>query len=189
MTGINQKHFPTVIGDGSSTIQALAEAHPRYTHHWALFLKYLNVTEVLAAGESRQLSFIGSHTIGCKFTDDSHLLTRALERAVFEVSDTQAGFNFGRYDVKTPSREAFLDGEFTILEVNGIASLPTHMFDPANSLRRAYEIFFEHGRHLTDIALEHRHREMDVDSYRELFRRAKQVDQDLTTMHETAKTA
>ncbi|MEQ9452182.1 MAG: hypothetical protein RJQ07_11415 [Pseudomonadales bacterium] len=188
ISGINQKHFPTVVGDGHSNLGQLATAHPRYTAHWPIFLRYLDLSEVPAAGEERQLSFIGSHTMGCKFTNDTDQLTRALEAAVFRVTDSQPGFNFGRFDVKSPSLEALRDGEFTIIEVNGIASLPTHMFDPSYSLNQAYEIFFEHGRYLVDIAHEHRHVEMDIDSVTTLWQRARALSGELNNMHERAKT-
>ena len=187
ITGINQKHFPTVTGDGRSSLANLTRNHPRHTGHWDIFLRYLDLSQIPPAGETIKLSFIGSHTLGCKFTDDSHIKTAALEKAVFAVCDSQPGFNFGRFDLKTPSREAFLDGEFTIIEVNGISSLPTHMFDPDNSIRRGYQIFFEHGRHLIDIAHEHRHREMDIDSYLTLLKRAKSNLSELNTMHDVAK--
>jgi hypothetical protein len=187
ITGINQKHFPSVTGDGSSSLATLVSIHPRHTEHWDIFLRYLDLSKIPDAGEIVILSFIGSHTLGCKFTDDSNIKTTALEEAVFTVCDSQPGFNFGRFDLKTPSREAFLDGEFTIIEVNGISSLPTHMFDPDNSIRRGYQIFFEHGRHLIDIAHEHRHREMDIDSYLTLLKRAKSNLSELNTMHDVAK--
>ena len=187
ITGINQKHFPTVIGNGRDDLQTLATAHPRFTHHWSMFLRYLDTSYVPAEGESYRLSFIGSHTMGCKFTDDTALSTPALERAVFSICDSQPGFNFGRFDVKAESLAAFQDGQFTVMEVNGISSLPTHMFDPDNTLRRAYQIFLEHGRHLVDIAYENRNKEMHVDGYGELWQRAKQGYADLNVMQETAK--
>ncbi len=188
ITGINAKHFPTVTGNGTDTIAALAARHPRHTPHWRLFLKHLDVARVPAAGEVVRLSFIGSHTLGCMFTDDSCLVTPALERSVFRLAATQPGFNFGRLDVKASSTEAFQDGEFVVMEVNGIASLPTHMFDPRNSLGRAYRIFFEHGRHLVEIANEHRSRPMILATYRELWRRARANHVQLERMHEAAMT-
>lgn len=173
ITGINQKHFPEVTGNGRENLGSLARAHPRYTAHWGMFLRYLDLDQIPPAGQVIRLSFIGSHTMGCRFTDDSRLVTPELERALFAVCDSQPGFNFGRFDVKTPSQAAFQAGEFTIIEVNGIASLPTHMFDPSYRLRDAYRIFMEHGRYLVNIAYEHRHQLMPFDGYRALWRRAK----------------
>jgi hypothetical protein len=171
ITGINRKHFPTVIGNGVDSIECLARAHYRYTDHWQTFLQYLDITRVPTQGELVQLSFIGSHTMGCKFTDDSHLLTDSLLAAVEQIFADQPGFNFGRLDLKCVSEAAFKTGEFLVIEVNGVASLPTHMFDPSHSLRRGYQIFFEHGRWLLKIAAEQRRQPMSLDSYRHIAQR------------------
>ncbi len=189
ITGINAKHFPSVLGNGRDSIATLAARHPRFTPHWRLFLKYLDVDRVPDRGEVVRLSFIGSHTMGCKFTDDTRLLTAALERAVFEFAEAQPGFNFGRLDVKAASEDAFRDGEFVVMEVNGIASLPTHMFDPANSLRRAYAIFLQHGSYLVSIADEHRDRPMALRSYTELWRLARRNHALLERLHERVMTS
>lgn len=172
VTGINRKHFPTVTGDGKLTLGELAARHERVTAHWQTFLQYLDTSRVPEANEEVQLSFIGSHTMGCKFTDDTELLTAQLSDAVDDIFVSQAGFNFGRLDVKATSVEAFQAGEFIVIEVNGVASLPTHMFDPSNSVWQAWRIFLHHGRLLLDIAAEHRHQPMELASYRDIIARA-----------------
>lgn len=186
ITGINKKHFPCVVGNGQATLQQLAIAHPRYSPNWQLFLRYLDTEEVLATDIERTLSFIGSHTMGCMFTDDTDLLTPQLERAICAVCDSQPGFNFGRLDIKTENQSAFQRGDITVIEVNGIASLPTHMFDPNNSLRRAYQIFLEHGKLLAAIANEQRQQPMVLKSYTELIRLAQGNAQLLNRMHAQA---
>jgi len=172
ITGINRKHFPAVTGDGQLTLGELAARHERATPHWQTFLQYLDTDRVPAAGEEVQLSFIGSHTMGCKFTDDSALLTPELNAAVNDLFASQPGFNFGRLDVKAQSVDAFQAGDFVVIEVNGVASLPTHMFDPQNSVWQAWRIFLRHGRLLLDIAAEHRQQPMQLASYRDIIRRA-----------------
>lgn len=186
ITGINKKHFPTVTGNGRDSIATLASQHPRFTSHWELFLKYWDTNLVPAKDEQMQLSFIGSHTMGCMFTEDSHLLTPALTQALNEICDSQPGFNFGRLDVKAVDLEAFQAGEFVVIEVNGIASLPTHMFDPSHSLKRAYQIFFQHGKLLVDIAAENRDQPMQLSSYSELWQRAKANNTLLNAVHNKA---
>ncbi|MFT7527363.1 MAG: hypothetical protein ACI9LY_002518 [Arenicella sp.] len=184
ITGINRKHFPTVIGNGSDDLLTLAQNHHRYTHHWNSFLQDIDTTQVLAAGQERRLSFIGSHTLGCKFTDDSHLLTKELEQAVFKVFASQPGFNFGRVDVKCADESAFQSGTFVVIEVNGVASLPTHMFDPKFSVWKAYKIFFEHGKYLVQIARQQRNKPMRLLSYREVIRQVKANQQMLNQAHQ-----
>ena len=131
-----------------------------------------------------QLSFIGSHTMGCKFTDDTHLLTPEIEASVFAIFERQPGFNFGRLDVKAQNESAFLRGEFVVIEVNGVASLPTNMFDPDNSLAKAYRIFLGHGRHLVESANENRHAPMKLDSYRSIIRRVRKNARLLNSSHQ-----
>ena len=184
ITAINKKHFPAVIGDGEKNILQLAREHYRYSNHWRTFLQYLDVDRVPQAGERVQLSFIGSHTMGCKFTDDTYLLNPEIEHSIFRIFESQPGFNFGRLDVKAESEGAFLRGDFVVIEVNGVASLPTNMFDPDNSIWRAYEIFMKHGRYLLDAAYEHRHRPMKLDSYRSIIKKVRENARLLDISHE-----
>ena len=174
ITGINRKHFPSVTGDGVQTLGELAATHERATAHWQTFLQYLDTSSVPAKGEVVQLSFIGSHTMGCKFTDDSDLLTPALSDAVSALFASQPGFNFGRLDVKAESLDAFQAGEFVVIEVNGVASLPTHMFDPEKSVWKAWREFLRHGQLLLEIAAEHREQPMELASYPDIVRRVRE---------------
>ncbi len=184
ITGINMKHFPTVVGNGQDDLMALALQHPRFSQHWYAFLQAVDTEQVLADGEEKRLSFIGSHTLGCKFTDDEHLRTPELEAAVFKFFESQPGFNFGRVDLKFESEDAFRRGEFVVIEVNGVASLPTHMFDPKYSVFQAYKIFFEHARHLGEVAKEHVKKDMQLLSYRGVIRRASENQSLLNKVHQ-----
>lgn len=187
ITGINRKHFPTVIGNGYDSILTLASKHYRFTHHWQTFLQYIDTSRVPALDEVVKLSFIGSHTMGCMFTDDTHLLNPVLERAVFALFEQQEGYNFGRMDVKVESEEAFLKGKFKVIEVNGISSLPTHMFDPKYSLFKAYKIFFEHGKYLVQIACEYQAKSMTLLPLLEVARKVKNNQGRLDKLHSKLK--
>jgi len=185
VTGINKKHFPTVTGNGRDDILSLAKNHPRYTQHWDSFLQELDTSEILKEGQEKRISFIGSHTLGCKFTDDTEsLLTPDLEAAIFELFESQAGFNFGRVDVKCLDEESFKRGEFVVIEVNGVASLPTHMFDPDYTVWQAYGIFLEHAKILARIAREQRHQPMSLLRYSEVIQRAKANAATLNRVHQ-----
>ena len=130
------------------------------------------------------MSFIGSHTLGCKFTDDRHLHTPELEKAIFNVFESQPGFNFGRVDVKAADEAAFMRGEFFVIEVNGVASLPTHMFDPKFSVWQAYGIFFEHARYLARIAREQRKQPMKLLSYWDVIKKVSENQTMLNAVHQ-----
>ncbi len=187
ITGINVKHFPTVVGNGQDSLLTLAKNHYRYTHHWATFLQYFDTAVVPVDGESVCLSFIGSHTMGCKFTDDAHLLTVALEKKLFDLFESQPGFNYGRLDVKAENEQALQRGEFIIIEVNGISSLPTHMFDPRHSIWQAYKIFFSHGKRLVSIAREHRKEPMELMSFKNILNKVKLNQRLLDQTHSDLK--
>ncbi|MFK7913313.1 MAG: hypothetical protein AB8B93_05320 [Pseudomonadales bacterium] len=184
ISGINRKHFPEVTGNGRDTIDQLARRHERYSEHWPMFLKYLATDRVPAAGERVRLSFVGSHTMGCRFTNDTSLGTPALLRAIDAVCASQPGFNFGRLDVRAASPEALQAGSFTIIEVNGVASLPAHMFDPDHSLWQGYRIFFEHARHMTEVAAEHREQAMELLPFVSLLRKARRNARTLDALQE-----
>lgn len=187
ITGINRKHFPSVTGNGEDNLHTLAQNHYRYSEHWDSFMQYHDTKRIPAAGEQIQLSFIGSHTLGCKFTDESHLLTPELEAAVFEVFEQQPGYNFGRLDIKAESPEDFLKGEFVLIEINGVASLPTHMFDPKYSLMEAYRIFLKHAGLLTSIAREHKHVPMEILPLKEIIRQVGDGQNTLNEAHNQLK--
>lgn len=183
ITGVNRKHFPTVVGDGKKPLLQLAQEHERFSAHWQTFLQYFDLGSVLEDGEELQLSFIGSHTMGCKFTDETAAITPELESAICALFEDQRGFNFGRLDVKAASDTAFLNGEFVVIEVNGVASLPTHMFDPSFSIWEGYRIFLRHARYLLDVAAEQRHQTMELDSYWGMIRRARRNASKLNASH------
>lgn len=184
ITGINKKHFPTVVGNGHDAVSVLAKRHPRYSNHWNSFLQDIDTAEVLEAGVEKRLSFIGSHTLGCKFTDDGDLLTDELEKEIFAVFERQNGFNFGRVDIKAADEEAFKRGEFVVIEVNGVASLPTHMFDPKYSVWQAYQIFFQHAKYLANIAAEQRDQTMELMSYWQVIQKVKENQKMLNLVHQ-----
>lgn len=189
ISGMNKKHFPSVVGNGKDNVLALAKQHERYTHHWQSFLQSVKLERIPKEGEEVKLSFIGSHTLGCKFTDDTQRVTPELEAAVFRFFKSQPGFNFGRFDIKAESEEALLNGDFVVIEVNGVASLPTNMFDPKLSLFDAYRIFLHHGKMLVKIAKENHAKPMRLLPYRDIIRKVKANQSLLNKVHHLLKSS
>src|SRR6185295_519320 len=89
---------------------------------------------VPAAGATVSLGDCGSHCRGAEFLDGGRYLTPALEDALERVSRRFDGFFFGRFDLRAASIDAFASGAFTVIELNGVTSEPTHIYDPAVSL-------------------------------------------------------
>ena len=142
---ITWKRFPHVVGDGRSTLEELILADER-----AVCLDRLHcrvhrdrLGEVPPPGAHIALVEIGSHCRGALFLDAIGLLTPELEAAFDAVAKGFPGFCFGRFDVRTPSVEDFRRGRnFKIVELNGVTSEATHIYDPSNGLSTAYRALF-----------------------------------------------
>lgn len=149
ITGIVSKEFLIVTGNGFSTIEELIKENPRYE----LQLKVLKqeygskLLDILPKGEKLNLVPYGNHARGAKFIDGSHWITPKLTETIDEMCLQIPGFYFGRLDVMYNTFEELEDGKnFSIVELNGAASEPTHIYDPKHSLVFAWK---ELARHIT----------------------------------------
>ena len=141
---LTHKQFPIVVGDGFSTLEKLILVDSRAVAIAPVYLaRHPDArTRVPAIGERVQLVNIGSHCRGAVFVDGSEYMTEALATRVDEIVHHFSGFYFGRLDVRSPSIEHFSRGEFLILELNGVTSEPTHIYDSRVSLTAAYRAMF-----------------------------------------------
>jgi len=178
---INSKTYPSVKGDGASTILELAQQHSRFSPHWNAFLMNHDLHYVPQQGEIVQLSFIGSHTLGCMFADATSLATPSLCNAIAKI--IPPGFNFGRLDVKTQSIDDLKKGNFKLIEVNGIHSISTNIFDPNWTLWKAYQTLFKQTNFLVKIAKEHKHKTMDVLPLFTFVKKFLAVDKQVNSSH------
>lgn len=149
ITGIVSKEYLIVEGDGSSTIEELIKQTPRFE----LQLKTLQeeykdkLLKVLLKGEKVNLVPYGNHARGAKFIDSSHLISEKLTNVIENISKEISEFYFGRFDIMFNSFEELENGEnFSIVELNGSASEPTHIYDPQHSIFFAWK---ELARHIT----------------------------------------
>jgi len=145
LLSLTDKRLPAVVGDGEATVAALVRADPRARLIAGTYLRRLGdeSARVPAAGERVPLVEVGTHCRGAIFLDGEELRTPALEAAVETMSAAFEGFFFGRYDVRAPSFEALRAGRgIKVLELNGVTSEVTHIYDPANSLLAAYRALF-----------------------------------------------
>jgi membrane protein DedA with SNARE-associated domain len=142
---VTDKVFPVVTGDGRSTLDELVWAHPRYRMQAATFLARhaADADRVLAAGERFVLATAGNHCQGALFRDGGHLVTPALEAAFDSVAKHLDGFFVGRFDVRYADPNEFRAGRgFAIVELNGVTSESTNLYDPGWPIWRAYGTLF-----------------------------------------------
>jgi membrane protein DedA with SNARE-associated domain len=137
---ITDKRMVEVQGDGQRSLEELILADERAVCLAPFFLARFadRLEEVLPAGTALALTELGTHCRGALFLDGGHLLTPGLEEAVDRISQNFAGFHFGRYDVRAPSVEALQKGEFQVIELNGVSSEATSMYDPRHSVWHAW---------------------------------------------------
>jgi membrane protein DedA with SNARE-associated domain len=142
---ITDKHFPTLVGDGRSSVEELIWSHPRYRLQASTFLTRhrLALERVLARGEVFQLAIAGNHAQGTLFLDGRHLWTPTLERRIDEIAQSYRGFFVGRFDVRYADVDALRAGDdLAIVELNGATAESTDIYDPSRSLVEAYRQLF-----------------------------------------------
>jgi membrane protein DedA with SNARE-associated domain len=142
---ITDKKFPVVTGDGQSTIEELIWDHPRFRLQTDVFLvRHAAIrSRVLRAGERFPLAIAGNHAQGTMFVDGSHLWTRELEDRIDEIARSMPGFYIGRFDVRYGDIEQFRRGnDLAIVELNGVTSESTNIYDPAFTLLDAWQVLF-----------------------------------------------
>ena len=64
-----------------------------------------------------------------------------------------------RLDLRAPSAECFLEGrDFKVLEINGVTSEASHIYDRKYSLWQAYRVLFEQWRLAFEVGARNRDR-------------------------------
>jgi hypothetical protein len=177
ISGIVSKEFLGVKGDGASTVRELLLNDRRYVLQLPVLTntygKKLN--KVLADGEEFLLVPYGNHVRGAKFIDSSHLIDEEMTDVIDKVCSQVDGFYYGRLDVRYNSWEELREGRnFSIIEMNGAGSEPTHIYDPGHSIFFAWREIIRHWNILAKISrINHqraKHPYMDVRSGLSMFR-------------------
>ena len=156
---ITEKVFPIVKGDGEHTLEDLIRRDPRASIVAGTYLQRFQSQKdrVLAAGEVLKLVEAGNHCQGAIFLDGKSLYSEQLEKRIDTISKSVPGFFVGRYDLRYASEDALRDGrDFQIIELNGVSSEATNIYDPSNSLWSAYRTLFRQWEIIFAIAQENR---------------------------------
>lgn len=148
ISGIVEKKFMFLEGNGKDTFEELVYKHPRAKYYYHQLEKdYPDKWEsIINNGEQFQLNYIGNHCRWSVFYDVSDIISPQLEKVIDDISQKVDGFYFGRYDIKAKSVKALEQWQFKIIELNGMGSLPTHIYDPKHNVRNAYKTLFDHRK-------------------------------------------
>ncbi|MDF1810925.1 MAG: alpha/beta fold hydrolase [Verrucomicrobiales bacterium] len=152
---VTEKRMVDVTGDGKHTMEELILRNDRAVCMAEFFLKQLKSKrwDTPEKGQKISLSKLGTHSRGALFLDGSHLNTPELAEEMDRITKHFEGFHFGRYDLKAPSSRDLEEGKgIRVLELNGVTSEATNMYDPIHSfwqgigiLKRQWELVFDIG--------------------------------------------
>lgn len=149
------KSFLSITGDGKQTLQQLLKKSERAIPRLPYFEEKFKMQfhQILKEGEEVLLEPIGNHCRGTTFLSGQDLINPDLVKVFQAISQQINGFYIGRFDLKVSSIEDLYAGKnIKILELNGIASEPAHIYAPAYSLMKAWQALFTHWKMVYEIA-------------------------------------
>ena len=161
ITGIVAKEFLIIKGDGISTITQILEKEPRYHFQLEALQKIYGeeLDTVLAKDELKNMVPYGNHARGAKFIDVSHWADENFTKTFDEVCKQIPEFYFGRLDIMYKNLDDLKIGKnFSIIELNGAGSEPTHIYDPKHSLFFAWREIARHFKLLCTISIKNHKR-------------------------------
>lgn len=171
---ITEKRLPTVVGDGRRTLEELILADERAVCAAPSYFERFagKLDEIPAEGEEVRLTDLGTHCRGAVFLDGWEHWSEDLEAEIDRISRGFEGFYFGRYDLRVPSPEHLRAGrEIKVLELNGVTSEATHIYDPKNSLWTAYRVLYRQWKLAFEIGRRNRERGAPVEGAVSLLKR------------------
>lgn len=152
---ITDKQLLTVTGDGFSSLEELILKDNRAVDLAKMHFRENEgrLYEVPEEGEIISLVQYGTHARGAFFRDGGHLKTEALRDRLDSITCQVEGYYFGRFDIRVPSEKELKAGKnLQLIEINGVTSEATSIYDPANSywdaqrkLCRQWELAFNIG--------------------------------------------
>ena len=170
---ITDKRLISVAGDGKRTLEELILSDDRAVCMARFHLQKHkpDLNNIPANGEDVKLVEIGTHCRGAMFLDGEFIKTPELEARLDALSKSFKGFYFGRYDIRAPSIEDIENGAgFKVVELNGVTSEATHIYDPKNSLWYGYRVLMEQWRMAFEIGKQNRRAGVEPATLRRLAR-------------------
>jgi hypothetical protein len=152
ISGITIKNFLTVKGNGTDTVEQLLRKNPRWEMQISKIRVKSDLNEVLENGVEKCLVPFGNHNRGTLFLDGSIYITDQMVSTWNAILEKVNGFNYGRLDIRFNSFAELEQGKnFSIIEINGAKSEPTHIYDPNHSFWYGQYEIFRHQRIMAKI--------------------------------------
>jgi hypothetical protein len=165
ISSLTTKEFLTVTGDGQQTVKQLMSK----TLRSALQIKNKPsqlLNQVPAKDQIINIETIGNHSRGTRFINSNSQISPKLTQVFDDIAQNIEGFYYGRFDVKYQNFDDLENGKnFKIVELNGINSEPTHIYDQSTGLINAYRDFYTHMKMMYVISeenLKNNHKRTDT---------------------------
>lgn len=174
---VTGKSFLSVCGDGKNTIDTLLQeqTHARFQMRRLREEMPEKLKIILASGEIQIIEHIGNHCRGTTFVNCNHLINKELINVFNEISKPLQGIYYGRFDLKVNSLEDLYAGEnIKIMELNGVNSEPTHIYEPNYGLFRAYQDVVFCWKTISKISLQNQKKGVPLASSKAFLKMLKQ---------------
>ncbi|WP_372802614.1 D-alanine--D-alanine ligase [Lutibacter sp.] len=160
ISSITLKKYLTIIGDGINNLSQLISIDPRARIYSELIseINKERLSYIPKNNEALILNIIGNHSKGTQFMDGNHLINEKLTTFLNTLNTQIDGWNYGRIDVKYTTFEELVEGKnFKVLELNGIISEPTHIYDASKgTYLKALKSIKNHWKILYQISLQNK---------------------------------
>jgi len=170
ISGIASKEFLTVRGDGNSTIEKLLRKEKRHILQLASLRDSYKekLQQILKQGEECLLVPYGNHARGAKFLNAHYMINGTLTDMIDSICKQIPGFYYGRLDIRFNTWGELSKGKkFSIIELNGAGSEPTHIYDPSHSIFFAWNEIIRHWNILYKISkLNHKFQKLPYMKFR-----------------------
>ncbi|MGV6844736.1 MAG: D-alanine--D-alanine ligase [Lutibacter sp.] len=168
ITSITLKNLPTITGNGISTLEELIQNDSKIKLYSNLFKKLdLPFQSIIEKDKKIVLNVVGNHCKGSTFLNGNFLISNELEDSLNALFNQIPEFYYGRLDIKYDTFENLLNlKNFKIIELNGIISEPTHIYDSTKvNYFEALKSIREHWNYIYKIAkLNHKKSEVNSSS-------------------------
>jgi hypothetical protein len=156
ISGIVGKEFLSVNGDGKTSLLSLLMQNDRAILQLPALVKVLGDQFKSIPEKGKRLTLVpyGNHSRGSRFIDLHSHITPKLTDVIDKVCTQVPGFYFGRLDIRFKNWEELEAGRhFSIIELNGTGSEPTHIYDPGHSLFFAWREIYRHWKIVFKISM------------------------------------
>ncbi len=170
---ITEKVIPEVTGDGRRSLERLILEDRRAVAMAEVYLagRPDAADTIPRAGERVPLTELGTHCRGAVFLDGSRVNGPGLAGALEEISGGYEGFWFGRYDLRVEDpADLALGRRFKVIELNGVTSEATHIYDPKTGLFEAWRVLRKQWSVAFEIGARNRKAGVRPATVRELVR-------------------